>query len=424
LQAVNDNFDSMATTMKGLAYTAGDLNRLEGLRNDTLKKTKDAIYQTSVDAFLQETNPAALQFGATYKSYQNSVKEFQSVGLDTTFLDRTFQIQQEKLLQQIVKDGFADRIQKLTDEQESASRLVDTYTSLSKSLGDAILGLRLSDTAPLTLDQRVSEARSNFNLVAAKAALGDTDAASQLSSLGNQFLSLSRQQNASTDAFVTDFQSVEAALQKAKETADRQLSIQSQIAQSAKDQIAAIGASTAAIVDALKTTAKTASIINPSVAVSANNANETLVAGIRSGSISQSQVAQALGIFGSLGVPAADGQGGRSAFFEANPAANAAFIAAARQLGIPGFDRGGDVLGNSVFMVGERQPELYRSGAGGGRVIPIENGMQVEQRLAAMERHQMATNQILMAGFNRLVEAQRKQLTSMEKNTRAVNRAG
>lgn len=425
LKAVNDNFDSMHEKATRLNVTLEDLTKIEDKRQEILKATRDQLFQASASDYFDTVSPGVNQFRSLYDNYQAKLKEFNSVGLDTTFIDRTYQVQQERLLQQIVKDTYAERISSIEAEADQAKRLADSYRDISKSLGDAILNLRLSDISPLSTEQRLSEARANFISVAGRASNGDPEAMKELSSLGNQFLAISRDYYASTDEFVRDFELVEKALREAKEKADQQLTAQQQLVSLAAAQIEAINQMSANVTNALQVQQRVTSVVNSALQVGKSNANETIVQGYRSGLISESQlVNQIIPLFNQLGAPKGDGVGGRSLFFESNPAANAAFIQAARAMGIPGFDKGGDVLGNSLFMVGEKRPEIFQAGAGGGKVIPIQNGAEVEQRLIALEKEMRASVRVQQEGFLRLEKALFTQTDAVEKNTQAVRRSG
>lgn len=424
LETINISFDDMRLTAERLGYSLEDLNRLEDKRNEAIDNTRKTLYQASASDFLDVAAPGVNQFRSLFDNYNAQMKEFNSVGLDTTFIDRTFQVQQEKLLQQIIRDTYSERITAIEAEADEAQRLVDSYGDISKSLGDAILNLRISEISPITTEERLAEARSTFISTANRAAGGDLDAMGELEGLGNQFLNISRDYYASTDQFVQDFQLVEKALQDSKDKADQQLSVQQQLVDLAQQEIEAINSMATELSNSLQEQQRVTSVINSALQVGKSNANETLVQGYRSGLISEEQLINQISpIFDQLGAPQGDGVGGRSLFFESNPAANAAFIQAMRALGIPGFNYGGNVRANSMFMVGEKRPEIFQAGSSGGKVIPIQNGAEVEQRLINLETEMRASVKIQQEGYKRLETALFRQIEATEENTQAVKRA-
>lgn len=424
MESINTEFDTMNETMVRLGYSITDINRLEELRAKTIEETRMKLLQDSANAYLAQTNPNVLAAGNLYSNYQNQLNEFNAIGLDTTFIDRTYQVQQENLIQDIIRDNYTDRINFLEDEANAADRLADQYASISESLGDAIRNMRLSDISPLSGLEKVNEARDNFT-AAYFAAQGDgpeaRNAANKLESLGSQFLDLSRGYYASTDQFTEDFKLVEDALNKTKDKADEQISIQQQIYQSSLNQIDAINNGVLSIVEALGEAEKVQSIVTGEL-VSANNVNEILVAGLRSGALGQTELDQVTALFNAAGAPVGGG-GARTNYFDSNIAANLSVLQAARDLGIKGYNSGGDVLSGEVMTVGENRPEIYKAGRQGGKVIPLENGDQIESRLDAVEKQQQTTNRILSAGFDQLIEQAEKQVKAVKKNTTAVNRA-
>jgi len=422
IDGINERFQEMISKMTEYGFIAEDIQRVEDLRVQTLQQTKDALEKTARTSYFNAAAPGVTQFRGLYDNYQNQLSEFNSVGLDTTFLDKSYQVQQEKLIQSIVRDTYSERLSLIQSEAQAAERLVVSYSNISSSLKSAILNLRLDSTSPLTTEQRLAEARSNFLATAGRASTGDIGAMGELDSLGSQFLEISRGYFASTDQYVQDFNTVQEALESAKNSADAQLTTQQKLVELAQEEIDAINNMSTILNDSLTNQERVSSIINQALQVGKMNANETLVQGINSGLVGEDQLSQILPVFDSLGAPGADGVGGRSLFFESNPAANAAFIQAARSLGIPGFNKGGDVLGNGLFMVGETRPEIFQAGGSGGKVIPLENGAEVEQRLANLEREMRAMVGVSQEGYKRLEQMLERQVEATEENTEAVKR--
>ena len=426
LESVDSSFSTMRETLVKLGASSEDLIKLEEKRAEALDQTYSAISKTAEDAFLNSVSPAILQLEQLKTGYDAQLKEFNAAGISTNFLDATFEIEQQKLYQQIATEVHSERISQLQEEATVASQLVDEYSRLSDSLGNAITNLRISDISPMGLEDRLAEARSNFVDTSSRAALGDTQAMGELEGLGNTFLALSRDYYASTDKFVQDFNLVESKLTQAKSVADRQLSVQEQIANSANNEIAVMSSSTQSIVSSLDAqTILLQKIADGSVtSVSLSAANDNSTGGTNSFDQNQfmsdrPDIAAAGHTFESW----FKAHGSNLPSELENLQSNYNFIDGATSAGIPGYDKGGDVIGNGLFMVGETRPEIYKSGNSGGKVMPIENGQNLEKRIESLENQTRKTNLILQHGFKKMTENQEVQISTGNKTNQVMNRA-
>jgi tape measure domain-containing protein len=425
IKIINDAYDTTRQTMDRLGFTLKDVNALESKRTSDLEKLKTSVFSDSVKGFIESINPAINRLSNLTDIYKAKIKDFNASGIDTTFVTKQYQVEQEKLLNQLAND----RVTSLQDEANAAGKLVDDYQKLSDSLAKTISNLRIGSLSPLSKEQKLAEARALFNTTASKAALGDTEAASQLDSLANQFLSLSKDYYASSDRFVQDFNAVEQALNKAKDVADRQVSIQQQIANSAKQQVDILKNGFATLTNAsLYDQAKALNASTPIPGFTQDQllsqfpetANSIYVknkASIQSSGLESTF----LGLLDSYTRGTVGGAGRQATFLRNNPTVNSDLIQVARQLGIPGFDAGGTMQAGQVSLVGERSPEILRTSKG-GKIIPIQNGDNIEQRLKALEKESKATNNILQYGFNAMLEKADKQTQAITDNTRAVVR--
>lgn len=443
LQNVEANFNTIKETLMRLGATVDVLNKLEEKRAEALNDVKNTILQSTVTDYLGEVSPGLLQLKTLRDNYQAQKAELDAGGISTFFLDKTYQIRQEKILQDIIKNTYSERISQLEAESETASRLVEEYSRLATSLGNAVRNLRLSEISPLSARDKYNEARANFLDISNRAALGDTEAMGELEGIGRTFLDLSRDYYASTEQFVQDFELVQTALEKAQGVAERQVTLQEQIAMTAKTQIEAIYNSSNSIVSSL-------------------DAQTVLLQKLADGAITQAQwneqiqpILTAAGVTSTpTNAAAFDVEAVMAArpdiaaagldfntwfkrwgstipeeleylqknFVKNDPAASAGLTQVARELGIPGFDAGGDVLSNSLFMVGERRPEIFRAGNQGGKVIPLENGQQLEQRLEALEKAAHFNTTVQQTGFKRLEATNLKQIEAINAVTQAIKR--
>lgn len=103
------------------------------------------------------------------------------------------------------------------DAASAAKQAATAYRALAKAMADAIRQLRGGDLSPLTPAQQLTEKRSNFETMAAKALAGNQEALGELPGIAQDFLTASRQYNASSDAYTADFARVMGVLAQAQE---------------------------------------------------------------------------------------------------------------------------------------------------------------------------------------------------------------
>ncbi len=114
-----------------------------------------------------------------------------------------------------------DYVGELRAAELEASRSAASFGRLADSLGQTIQGLRLSELSPLTPAARLAEAREIFDRTVAAARAGDEAALGELGPLGVELLNLSRDVNATSEAFAADFALVEARLAEAQGVSER-----------------------------------------------------------------------------------------------------------------------------------------------------------------------------------------------------------
>lgn len=117
--------------------------------------------------------------------------------------------------------------------QETASK----FRELSFTLQDASDSLALSSLSPLTPEQRLDEARTQFNRDRLAANAGDQEALRRLPESGKAFLEASRVFNASSAEFTSDFNFVQGVLESAAKLADVEAGIAEQQLARLEDQI-------------------------------------------------------------------------------------------------------------------------------------------------------------------------------------------
>lgn len=135
-------------------------------------------------------------------------------------------------------------------ERNEFESTISKFKSISDRLRDFRDSLSLSELSPLTPGQKLDEARTQFNRTRALAAQGDQSALEDLPSVAQEFLKASQTYNASSSAFISDFNLVKSVLANAENSA---LS-QSEIAQKQLDELKSSVEYLTGIEDATKTT--------------------------------------------------------------------------------------------------------------------------------------------------------------------------
>ena len=115
-------------------------------------------------------------------------------------------------------------------ERGALQNNISAFSQLATNIKSARDGLLLGDLSPLTPQQRLEEARNQFNQVRAQAGSGDQNALAQLPQVAQNFLKASQVYNASGAAYQSDFGLVQNVLQNAEKSALSQVDLlQSQL---------------------------------------------------------------------------------------------------------------------------------------------------------------------------------------------------
>lgn len=129
--------------------------------------------------------------------------------------------------------------EELRETLRTAQGLASSFMSAAASIKSSLSGNLLGDLSPLSAREKVEEARRQFSSIASRARSGDLEAIQQLPSIGNAFLSESRDFNASSQAFVNDFNFVQGELQAAQSAAQQAAQNQQQLASNTQQQLSA-----------------------------------------------------------------------------------------------------------------------------------------------------------------------------------------
>ena len=115
-------------------------------------------------------------------------------------------------------------------ERGELQNTINQFSQLATNIKSARDGLLLGDLSPLTPQQRLEEARNQFNQVRLQANSGDQNALAQLPQVAQNFLKASQVYNASGAAYQSDFGLVQNVLQNAEQSALSQVDLlQSQL---------------------------------------------------------------------------------------------------------------------------------------------------------------------------------------------------
>lgn len=218
--------------------------------NAALQKSADraALLQAAAQEFQKLTNPNTAAALDALGQYYTQMQAAAALGADTQTIERLHQLK----MQQIINGNLASLQKELKDNQsliqlrqedlQIAQAAQREWAGISDNLKKTIDSLKLSALSPLTPAQRYAEAQAQFTSTARAARLGDADAAKALPAAAQAFLTASRDFNAGSGAYTSDFEMVQHELNEAKKTADRQVDIQAGILENAKESLAALQA--------------------------------------------------------------------------------------------------------------------------------------------------------------------------------------
>jgi len=194
------------------------------------------------------------QFKALIQSYGaiNGINQAQFLGL-MALQDEVLAV--NKLREQVIDttDGLVASESSLVSlrqqllvaynkERGELEASVSKFESISRTLRDFRDSLALSELSPLTPEQQLAEAARQFNLVRTQAAAGDQDAMAKLPTVAEQFLRASQTYNASSAAYISDFNLVQSVLANTADVALSQADI-------ARQQLTQLQKSVTGIID-------------------------------------------------------------------------------------------------------------------------------------------------------------------------------
>jgi phage-related minor tail protein len=147
-------------------------------------------------------------------------------------------------------------VQTAYDNQTQAIQsTIDSLQQFIKTIGDFKNSLALGDLSTLTPEQKYQQAKQQFESVSSAAAGGDTTAQGQLTQAAQDFLTASRDYNASNTGYAADYEEVQKALDANTSAAEQQLTMAQQTLAADQQMVQGIldlNQTTQSLADALK----------------------------------------------------------------------------------------------------------------------------------------------------------------------------
>lgn len=231
-------------------------------------------FNTSIARAISDLTGGTLAMEQAFKDLDRQQKQrledARTIGADIVEVERLNLLERLALLEQfgLAAGDFATETERATfgvarygqgiaqfavNLGTASARAAGQYRGLVDTLRTAAQDMLLGDTSVLSTAEQLELAREMFADLVTAASRGDAEAAAQLPQLGQRLLTLSRDFNASTEAYVQDFHSVRSALLEVSDAsaqfADEQQAIADHAAQMAQAYTEAMQAVAQAISD-------------------------------------------------------------------------------------------------------------------------------------------------------------------------------
>lgn len=299
IRDIEKQYEANRTAALALNATQAQLAEIEDLRTGNLKKLADAMQLATQRDFddlnvrhLKATGQGSAADDAAFRNAQ--LREYQdakAAGKDPLYLALLTQTQVEEAMfraEQIANDKMAaqydtqiqtaqdalavnqQQLQAQLQTIQETQRVVDTLAEFSR-------GLKLnSQLTTLSPTQQLVEARKQFDAIAAQALTGNRDAAGNLPSAANAYLTASRGVNASGLGYVADFQRVQSAVERTQNLFGAQLSAEQQFANSLRTQSDLLSRQIALLQDAKNQRTAMIDAIRQGISVSADGSVQVI----------------------------------------------------------------------------------------------------------------------------------------------------
>lgn len=337
---LNKKFAEAAVQAKRLGL---DEKKVYEAREKTLAAMRKTVLNEDRNGIAGQMLAGFNDFLELETQFKQRMKDYKILGVDTTLLQRNYQLQ----VQALIASNSEAQITVLEQEQQrlsTANELVQRYSSITSTFDDLLYQLRYGEFTPDDPNTNLNNLRSLVQEVGAQAVTGDPVAQEKLAGLIPEFVRLSEEVNGANDVFRQDLEYATGLAESTKTIAEQQLSVQMQLVELAKKQIEILSlqASQGGLANIQEKYFSGNFTEAGKADTGSSNGNRILVRAAEKGIISTEQrdaMQRAAGFYGTVG------EGRAYQFFADNPTANAILMQAIQAAGLSGYASGGYISG-------------------------------------------------------------------------------
>ncbi len=216
---------NLQTEGKSLAEVMDEINFAAS--KESLRQALSSSLATDLSKYF---DPSLSEIGSENSRYKQQLDFANKIGGDVNMVEKLHAANLEAIRQKyaqiaVTTDGATQSTMSLNEALSDASSRFQAFSKIVESLADFSVSLKLGALSPMSAAQKYALAKSTFEQTSAMAKLGNVDAMNNLPSVGQQFLSISREFNAGSAAYTEDFNNVVAATDAARAVAERQRDI-------------------------------------------------------------------------------------------------------------------------------------------------------------------------------------------------------
>lgn len=208
-------FSNFLTSGEQLALKTDQLNSaLVKLGVSTSLAVEDYKKLIQSESTANDLRIALLQLAPAFLEIRNA--ESQLIGTTDTLIGTTDTLAKSE---RTLADIRSELLGKYNQERGELEATISKFKGISDKLRDFRQSLAFGELSPLTPAQKLDQARANFNQTRLSAASGDESALDKLPTVAQEFLRASQTYNASSAAFISDFNLVSSVLENSEKTA-------------------------------------------------------------------------------------------------------------------------------------------------------------------------------------------------------------
>lgn len=218
----------------GPTGTRVNTDQIASLRDARIASIVDGLSDDQLKTLKTEAEAAGDQVAVV-----NAVMaELQDRAREAADAEQKLADERSRALQLEALDAFTGRLNDTAQAARNAASNLERLRDSADQLAQSIL--LDSNLSPLSPGERLAEARSQLADARRRAALGDVGAGDEVLRLVPQLLEISKLVQGATEGYFADFQDGRAAIGDVKSVAERQLTVQQEIADAAERQISEI----------------------------------------------------------------------------------------------------------------------------------------------------------------------------------------